>query len=120
MAVASPIAPAARRLMDSHGRVIHDLRVSITDRCNYKCIYCRTGEFGAQYPELGIEEYLRLIRLFVGLGIEKVRLTGGEPLLRHGLVEMIQELATLRTPKGDPLDLALTTNGHLLDKLAKP
>ena len=75
-------ASAARRLIDSHGRVIHDLRVSVTDRCNYKCIYCRTGEYGAQYPELAISEYLRLIGLFVGLGIEKVRLTGGEPLLR--------------------------------------
>jgi GTP 3',8-cyclase len=82
---------------DSHGRVIHDLRVSITDRCNYKCVYCRTGEVGAQYPELGIEEYLRLIKLFVGLGITKVRLTGGEPLLRRGLVELVQELARLRT-----------------------
>ena len=124
MAAASPIAPAAetsaRRLIDSHGRVIHDLRVSITDRCNYKCVYCRTGELGAQYPELGIEEYLRLIKLFVNLGIEKVRLTGGEPLLRQGLIELIQELAQLRTPKGEPLDLALTTNGHLLDKLARP
>ena len=54
-------SPAAR-LKDSHGRVIHDLRVSITDRCNYKCVYCRTGEGGAQYPELAIEDYLRLIR----------------------------------------------------------
>ena len=71
-------------LTDSHGRVIHDLRVSITDRCNYKCVYCRTGEVGAQYPELAIDEYLRLIGLFVGLGITKVRLTGGEPLLRRG------------------------------------
>ena len=124
MAVASPIPSAAeladRRLTDSHGRVIHDLRVSVTDRCNYKCIYCRTGEFGAQYPELGIDEYLRLIKLFVNLGIEKVRLTGGEPLLRNGLIELIQELASLRTLHGEPLDLALTTNGHLLDKLAQP
>jgi cyclic pyranopterin phosphate synthase len=124
MAAASPTAfpimtPAAR-LTDSHGRVIHDLRVSITDRCNYKCVYCRTGEEGAQYPELGIEEYLRLIGVFVGLGITKVRLTGGEPLLRRGLVELIQELARLRTLAGEPLDLALTTNGHLLDKLAAP
>jgi GTP 3',8-cyclase len=118
----SPSASAVetRRLTDSHGRVIHDLRVSITDRCNYKCVYCRTGEFGAQYPELGIEEYLKLIRLFVNLGIEKVRLTGGEPLLRSGLLELIQELARMRTTSGKPLDLALTTNGHLLDKLAEP
>src|ERR1700687_6158034 len=99
MAVASPIALAgestARRLMDSHGRVIHDLRVSITDRCNYKCVYCRTGEHGAQYPELGIDEYLRIIRLFVDLGITKVRLTGGEPLLRRGLLDLVRELAGL-------------------------
>src|SRR6478736_9401097 len=97
MAAASPTASAdtqtARRLTDSHGRVIHDLRVSVTDRCNYKCVYCRTGEFGAQYPELAIADYLRLIKLFVSLGIEKVRLTGGEPLLRRGLIELIQDLA---------------------------
>jgi GTP 3',8-cyclase len=108
------------RLMDRHGRVIHDLRVSITDRCNYKCVYCRTGEAGAQYPELRIEEYLRLIEVFVSLGITKVRLTGGEPLLRRGVVELVRELARLRTPAGDRLDLALTTNGHLLESLAEP
>ncbi len=108
------------RLTDSHGRAIHDLRVSITDRCNYKCIYCRTGEVGAQYPELAIDEYLRLINLFVGLGITKVRLTGGEPLLRRGLVDLVRELSSLRTPWGEPLDLALTTNGHLLEGLAEP
>src|SRR5580692_10835834 len=107
-------------LTDSHGRVIHDLRVSITDRCNYKCVYCRTGEVGAQYPELDSEEYLRLIGLFVGLGITKVRLTGGEPLLRRGVVELVRELARIRTLTGEPLDLALTTNGHLLDGLAAP
>lgn len=108
------------RLTDSHGRVIHDLRVSVTDRCNYKCVYCRTGEVGAQYPELQIDEYLRLIRLFVNLGISKVRLTGGEPLLRRGLIEMVKELATWRTLEGEPLDLALTTNGHLLAEMAAP
>jgi len=108
------------RLTDSHGRVIHDLRVSITDRCNYKCVYCRTGEVGAQYPELRIDEYLRLIRLFVNLGISKVRLTGGEPLLRHGLIDMVKELSAWRTLNGEPLDLALTTNGHLLAEMAAP
>jgi len=116
----SPMDKRAARLTDSHGRVIHDLRVSITDRCNYKCVYCRTGELGAQYPELGIAEYLRLIKLFVGLGITKVRLTGGEPLLRRGLVELVQELSRLRTLSDEPLDIALTTNGHLLDGLATP
>lgn len=118
--IAEPAVAPANRLTDSHGRIIHDLRVSITDRCNYKCVYCRTGEMGAQYPELAIEEYLRLIRLFVGLGIEKVRLTGGEPLLRRGLIDLIKELTTLRTLAGKPLDLALTTNGHLLEGLAEP
>jgi cyclic pyranopterin phosphate synthase len=124
MATASPIALSsvtpASRLTDSHGRVIHDLRVSITDRCNYKCVYCRTGEFGAQYPELPIADYLRLIKIFVSLGIEKVRLTGGEPLLRRGLIELIEDLNRLRTPSGAQLDIAVTTNGHLLDTLAAP
>ncbi len=108
------------RLTDSYGRVIHDLRVSITDRCNYKCVYCRTGEDGPQYPELAIDEYLRMIRLFVDLGITKVRLTGGEPLLRRGLVDLVRELGRLRTIHGERLDLAVTTNGHLLDSLARP
>src|SRR5664279_1665563 len=105
-----PTSTPEPRLTDSHGRVIHDLRVSITDRCNYKCVYCRTGEMGAQYPELGIDEYLSLIKVFVGLGITKVRLTGGEPLLRRGLVELVRELSRLHTITGEPLDLALTTN----------
>ena len=116
--IVTPFVTPATRLTDSHGRVIHDLRVSVTDRCNYKCIYCRTGEHGAQYPELDIDEYLRLIRLFVDLGIEKVRLTGGEPLLRPRLLDLIAELAKLQTRSGNPLDLALTTNGHLLEGLA--
>ncbi len=117
--VSSAVSPHPP-LTDSHGRTIHDLRVSITDRCNYKCVYCRTGEVGAQYAELSNEEYLHLIRLFVDLGITKVRLTGGEPLLRRGVVELVEELARLRTPAGAPLDLALTTNGHLLEALAGP
>ena len=109
-----------QRLSDKHGRVVHDLRVSITDRCNYKCVYCRDGESSPQYPELEIDEYLRLIGAFVGLGITKVRLTGGEPLLRRGLLELVSELARMRTLDGDPLDLALTTNGHMLESLAGP
>jgi len=100
--------------------VIHDLRVSITDRCNYKCVYCRSGEGDEHYSELSIGDYIRLIGQFVHLGITKVRLTGGEPLLRRGLVEMVQELARMRTVDGDPLDLAITTNGHLLASLAAP
>lgn len=117
------------RLRDRFGRAITDLRVSVTDRCNYKCVYCRTGNEGAQYTELAIADYLRMVRRFVALGVEKIRLTGGEPLLRHGLVEMIGELAQMRTAYtpdgtraevGHPLDIALTTNGHLLEGLAKP
>lgn len=106
-------------LVDAHGRTIRDLRVSITDRCNYRCVYCRTGTVGAQYDELPIEDYLRLIRIFVQMGIEKVRLTGGEPLLRPGLLDLVRELAKLQTSAGSPLDLAITTNGHLLEGMAE-
>src|SRR5271154_4679831 len=112
------VAPPA--LTDRHNRAITDLRVSITDRCNYRCVYCRTGNEGAQYSELPMADYLRLVRIFVSLGIEKVRLTGGEPLLRKGLVDFVRDLAKLRTRTGEPLDLALTTNGHLLADLAAP
>ncbi len=108
------------RLRDKHGRAITDLRISVTDRCNYKCVYCRTGNEGAVYAELPIEDYLRIARVFVGLGIEKIRLTGGEPLLRKGLADLVRELSQLRTLDSTPLDLALTTNGHLLEELAEP
>jgi cyclic pyranopterin phosphate synthase len=115
------------RLRDSHGRAITDLRISVTDRCNYKCVYCRTGEENVQFTELPIEHYLRMIRIFVSLGIEKVRITGGEPLLRAGVVDMIAELAQMRTryagddgPSNQKLDIALTTNGHLLETMAAP
>jgi len=111
---------AGAGLRDSYGRTITDLRVSVTDRCNYRCVYCRTGNDGAQYAELPIADYLRMIRLFVGLGIEKVRLTGGEPLLRAGLLDLVRATAAMRTVSGAPLDVALTTNGHLLAELAQP
>ncbi len=107
------------RLTDKFGRAITDLRISVTDRCNYKCVYCRTGNEGAVYAELPIDDYLRIGRLFTSLGIEKIRLTGGEPLLRSGLKQLIRELAKLRTLDGAPLDLAITTNGHLLADCAQ-
>ncbi len=107
-------------LTDKFGRPITDLRLSITDRCNYKCVYCRTGNEGALYGDLPFEDYLRMARVLVGLGIQKVRLTGGEPLLRKGVVEFVQELEKLNPQNSDPLDLALTTNGHLLADLAQP
>jgi cyclic pyranopterin phosphate synthase len=111
-------------LHDKFGRAITDLRISITDRCNYKCVYCRTGNEGALYGDLPFEDYLRMARVLVSMGITKVRLTGGEPLLRKGVVEFVLELARLRTPNGngdrEPLDIALTTNGHMLAELAQP
>jgi len=106
-------------LHDKFGRAITDLRISITDRCNYKCVYCRTGNEGALYGDLPFSDYLRMARVLVGLGITKVRLTGGEPLLRNGVVEFVRELSKLR-PLGGELDIALTTNGHLLADLAQP
>jgi len=123
-------------LRDKFGRRITDLRISITDRCNYKCVYCRTGNEGALYGDLAFDEYLRMARILIEMGITKIRLTGGEPLLRKGVVEFVRELSKLR-PQGlkphsnngtaeavqftsDPLDIALTTNGHLLADLAQP
>ncbi len=123
-AVLSPRPMPEVRLQDKFGRTITDLRVSITDRCNYKCVYCRTGSQGAQFAELAMDDYLRIIRIFVTLGIQKVRLTGGEPLLRKGIVRLVEQLAGLRyTHDGlsdQPLDLAITTNGHLLENMAGP
>ncbi len=107
-------------LTDKFGRRINDLRISITDRCNYRCVYCRSGTDGPQFPEMPIADYVRMARVFVGLGITKVRLTGGEPLLRKGLVEMVRELSGLRTVEGGSLDIAITTNGHLLAEMAQP
>jgi len=107
-------------LTDKHGRSITDLRISITDRCNYRCVYCRSGEDGIPVSELPITDYIRMVRVFVSLGIEKVRITGGEPLLRKELLFMVGELAATTTPAGKQLDVAITTNGHLLANLAKP
>lgn len=103
-------------LYDKYGRAITDLRISITDRCNYRCVYCRTGNEGALYGDLPFEDYLRMARVLVGMGINKIRLTGGEPLLRKGVIDFVRELAKMG-PQGNGahgLDIALTTNGHLL------
>jgi len=107
-------------LTDKFGRPITDLRISITDRCNYKCIYCRTGNDGAIYGDLPFADYLRMARVMVGLGVKKIRVTGGEPLLRKGVVEFVRELAKLQTVDRGPLDIAITTNGHLLAEMAQP
>ena len=106
-------------LTDKFGRAITDLRISITDRCNYKCVYCRTGNEGALYGELPFDDYLRMARVLVGMGITKVRLTGGEPLLRKGIIEFVRDLSKLRDSEQDPLDIAITTNGHLLADMAQ-
>jgi cyclic pyranopterin phosphate synthase len=107
-------------LTDKFGRPITDLRISITDHCNYKCVYCRTGNEGALYGDLPFADYLRMARVFAGLGIRKVRLTGGEPLLRKGVVDFVRDLSRLRSSGGERLELALTTNGHLLAGMAEP
>src|ERR1700678_3917834 len=109
------------RLIDKHGRAITDLRISETDRCNYRCVYCGTGSEGAVYAELPIADYLRMARVFVSLGIEKIRLTGGEPLLRRDIISLVARLAELRTSlTGESLDLAITTNGDLFAGRASP
>jgi len=107
-------------LQDKFGRPITDLRIAITDQCNYKCVYCRTGNEGALYGDLPFADYLRMASVMAGLGIKKIRLTGGEPLLRRGIVDFVHNLSQLRTQDGEGLDIALTTNGHLLPDLAQP
>ena len=82
-------------LTDKFGRPITDLRISVTDRCNYKCVYCRTGNDGALYSDLPFSDYLRMCRVLVTLGITKIRITGGEPLLRRGVVDFVKELRAL-------------------------
>ncbi len=113
-------------LADTLGRPLRDLRVSVTDRCNFRCSYCMPKEvfdknyaFLPQAELLSFEEITRLARVFVAHGVQKIRLTGGEPLLRRHLERLIEMLAALRTPEGAPLDLTLTTNGSLLAKKAQ-
>jgi cyclic pyranopterin phosphate synthase len=113
-------------LQDRLGRPMRDLRISVTDRCNFRCSYCMPKEvFDRDYrylPQaelLTFEEITRLARIFVAHGVQKIRLTGGEPLLRKNIEALIEQLADLRTPAGEPLDLTLTTNGSLLARKAK-
>ncbi len=113
--------------LDRLGRPLHDLRISVTDRCNFRCTYCMPKEvFGRDYAflprdqVLSFEEIERAARAFVGLGVAKLRITGGEPLVRRDLPDLIAMLAALRTPDGSALDLTLTTNGAALRSLARP
>jgi cyclic pyranopterin phosphate synthase len=125
-ATAGLAAPPTGLLADTLGRPLRDLRISVTDRCNFRCSYCMPKEvfdknyaFLPQTALLSFEEITRLAQVFVAHGVQKVRLTGGEPLLRRHLERLIGMLAMLRTPAGQPLDLTLTTNGSLLAKKAQ-
>jgi cyclic pyranopterin phosphate synthase len=107
-------------LVDARGRRVRDLRISITDRCNFRCVYCMPKTvFGRDYPFLpradllSFEEIVRLARVFAALGVQKVRLTGGEPLLRHDMIKLVAQLAEIQG-----LELTLTTNGSLLPQRA--
>jgi len=113
-------------LSDTRGRPLRDLRISVTDRCNFRCSYCMPREvfdkdyaFLPQTSLLSFEEITRLAKVFVAHGVEKIRLTGGEPLLRKHLEVLIEMLARLQTPQGKPLDITLTTNASLLAKKAQ-
>ena len=129
-APAAAFDPASRiaatgLLSDRLGRPLHDLRISVTDRCNFRCSYCMPKEiFDKDYAYLphsallSFEEITRVARLFAAHGVRKLRLTGGEPLLRKNIEILIEQLAALRTVDGKPLDLTLTTNGSLLARKA--
>lgn len=126
-AFASTSRMAATGLLgDTLGRPLRDLRISVTDRCNFRCSYCMPKEvFDKDYPYLPhgslltFEEIKRIAKLFVSYGVRKIRLTGGEPLLRKNIEVLIEQLAALRTVDGQPLDITLTTNGSLLARKAK-
>ncbi len=112
-------------LKDALGRPLRDLRISVTDRCNFRCSYCMPKEvFDKDYPYLphasllSFEEITRIATQFVRHGVQKFRITGGEPLLRKNVEVLIAQLASLRTPDGRPLDITLTTNGSLLARKA--
>jgi len=120
-----PVAPSGL-LADALGRPLRDLRISVTDRCNFRCSYCMPKEmFGKDYKFLpstsllSFEEITRLTQAFVAHGVQKLRLTGGEPLLRRNLENLVEMLSGLRTPDGAALDLTLTTNGSLLARKAQ-
>ncbi len=114
-------------LADTLGRPLRDLRISVTDRCNFRCSYCMPKDvFDKDYAFLphrsllSFEEITRVARLFASHGVQKIRLTGGEPLLRKGIDQLVAMLSALRTPDGQALDLTLTTNASLLARKAQP
>ena len=127
---ATPVAPhslvaATGHVADTRGRGLVDLRISVTDRCNFRCQYCMPRavfdsnyKFLPQTQLLSFEEIVRLASLFVAHGVRKLRLTGGEPLLRRNIEDLIARLTALKTPEGDPVEVTLTTNGSLLARKA--
>ncbi|CCJ50876.1 GTP 3',8-cyclase MoaA [Bordetella parapertussis] len=124
-APSADLPPAGEPARDVRARPLRDLRISVTDRCNFRCTYCMPREvFDSSYafmPHsalLSFEEIARLAAQFARLGVEQIRLTGGEPLLRKNIETLVGMLAELRTPAGRPLDLTLTTNGSLLARKA--
>jgi cyclic pyranopterin phosphate synthase len=124
--IPSTLTPATGLLSDQLGRPLRDLRISVTDRCNFRCVYCMPKEvfdkdyqFLPQSSLLSFEEITRVAKIFVAHGVEKIRLTGGEPLLRKHIEKLVEMLAGLTTHAGKPLDLTMTTNGSLLTKKAQ-
>ncbi len=124
--IPSPLIPATGLLADKLARPLRDLRISVTDRCNFRCVYCMPKEvFDKDYQYLphnsllSFEEITRITKIFIAHGVEKIRLTGGEPLLRKNIEKLIEMLASLTTLDGKPLDLTMTTNASLLAKKAQ-
>ena len=113
-------------VLDALQRPLRDLRISVTDRCNLRCTYCMPREIFDEHHEflprselLSFEEIERLAKLFIPLGVQKIRLTGGEPLLRRGIERLVEMLAKLHTQEGKPLEVAMTTNGVILEQKAQ-
>src|SRR5207253_8694163 len=119
VALATPVIP--RQLVDSYGRQMGDLRISITDRCNFRCVYCMPEE-GLQWMKnervMTFDEIVRLARLFVHMGIRNIRLTGGEPTVRAGLPDLVRMLKPLEAEGRE--SLSVTTHGSRLKELARP
>lgn len=121
----SPRLGPSRGGPDALGRPLRDIRISVTDRCNFRCVYCMPKEvfgrdhaFLARDEILSFEEITRLVRIAAGHGVTKVRLTGGEPLLRKGIVDLVRMISDVPTSTGGALDVALTTNGSALTRFA--
>jgi cyclic pyranopterin phosphate synthase len=113
------LQPSAGPLVDTFGRVADDLRISVTDRCNFRCTYCMPAEGLAWLPKteiLTFEELTRLLAIFVGLGVRSLKVTGGEPTVRADLPTLVRMFRDV----GPELDISMTTNGVLLDRLAGP